>query len=47
MTTHDDELLYTLKRINNTLDQILYLLEKKEIKARNRILKKEAHNQNS
>jgi len=39
MKTHDDELLYAVKRINETLDRILYLLEKKEIKERNIILK--------
>ncbi len=39
MTKYDEELLYTLKRINETLDRLLYLAEKKEIKDRNTILK--------
>ncbi len=41
MREFDEELLYAVKRMNETLDRILYLLEKKEIKERNRILKKE------
>ncbi len=41
MREFDEELLCAVKRMNETLDRILYLLEKKEIKERNRILKKE------